>query len=685
MQAFVKFTFCTLVIGNFAQGKTIEKIEVRAERIVKGSLDVSSNVHVFNADDISKLNVDSLDELIKLVPNFNMQALTGDYSYFQVRGLPRNYEQPTLNVYIDGVPHSSLYGLNIPLYNIDTVEFIKGPQGNYFGKNTRDGVILINTKQLIDDTQLNISLSQAELDHKQLKFNLDTLISDRYLSVSAGGVATQQEGTVYNSLLDNYVDPIDEYEAYAKLNFIKDELSASLIYSQLEKSNGLAPYISSERPLEDGSDLTIKLDEENSFEQQQKQWALTIGWEQDNYSVKSISSYTQTESAAQFDADFSSLPYGQYLTNINEKDAYQEITASILSEKQNWIFGLSFNNNIQKGQNKYPLLLTSVLADIERTTSLAYFDVNWQLFDHTVLQFGTRYFKEDITAITEYENPTIATPSVKTQGLHSQSDSRFLSKAALNYQLTDHQHIYFSYGEGYLSAGSSWLNESIDVTTLSRTGTGTNYQPELSSNYEFGYKADLHSLNSHFEITWFNTTVDGYQHFELSPFGISEVIEVDKVQSQGFDFIWFSYLTEQLTWQITAGKHNAHIQNCDACGSNKTGIQVNDSVPYTPTHNINNTLNFTQVISDSMLFDISFVWLHVGEMPLDFAGNYHQPSYNQYDVNLTFSYEQNWKLSLWGKNITDKRAQQFMISMPGGQLASYIKPKQLGLTLSYQF
>ena len=157
-----------LAIAEELPKSEMELITVTSQRIEKSPLEVSSNITIFDEETIKALNLTSLSELLALIPNFSMQSITGDYDYIQVRGMPRNYEQSTLSVFIDGVPYSSLYGLNIPLLNISSVEVIKGPQGNLFGRNTRDGIIVINTKNATNEVSGFAELGLAELNQKSL-------------------------------------------------------------------------------------------------------------------------------------------------------------------------------------------------------------------------------------------------------------------------------------------------------------------------------------------------------------------------------------------------------------------------------------------------------------------------------------------------------------------------------------
>ncbi len=663
----------------------IERISITSQRIEKSPLEVSSNIRVFDEQMIKSLNINNLDELLNYVPNFNMQAITGDYAYIQVRGLPRNYEQSTLSVFIDGVPYSSLYGLNLPMNNVASVEVIRGPQGNLFGRNTRDGIIVINTKQPTNDLSGLAEIGIAELGQNSVKGDVSgALISDS-LWFNVGGSWTEREGTVKNTLLNADVDPINEYATYVKLYFEADSVSAKLSLTYDEKDNGLAPYVVADPPLDDGDDLAIGLNVDNEFKQTNTGYALSLDWQVNHWTMSSITSYLDVDTKAVFDADYSDQPYGSYHSRIHEKDLYQEFRATSQRHDSDfdWLMGVSYNQNKQDNGNDYPLLAMYTLAKVERTNHLAYIDLSWQLSDAVGLQFGTRYFNEDVSSDTRYTNPGYPVPSVETYAKTKQSDSRFLSKAAINYQFIDDQRFYLSFGQGYLSAGTSWLMEYLDDAGV-RHGRGLDYKPELSNNIELGYKADFNDLATRVELSVFNTELKDYQHFHASVFGFSRVTNIDSVISQGAEFNVTSVVFDSLTWQMSAGYNNAKIDSIDNNHST-LDISENDNIPMTPRYSVANSLLFSTDLAASLQLNASISWQYAGAVYFDFKETQEQSASNVFNASVSMRYQDDWSASLWVNNFTDQRVQQFRIVMPGSQLANYITPRQMGVTIARTF
>ena len=62
------------------------------------------------------------------------------------RGIGGNYANPAVTTFIDGVPQLNAYSSSIELLDVNQVEFVRGPQGGLFGRNTSGGLINITSQ-----------------------------------------------------------------------------------------------------------------------------------------------------------------------------------------------------------------------------------------------------------------------------------------------------------------------------------------------------------------------------------------------------------------------------------------------------------------------------------------------------------------------------------------------------------
>jgi outer membrane receptor protein involved in Fe transport len=103
----------------------------------------------------SDLNGDELTEneqlaaAIQRVPNATINA-AGANSYldvYSIRGLGNtpNFSKQAVTLYVDGVPSSSTYTNFTELGELEQVTVFRGPQGDFFGKNSEAGIVEMRT------------------------------------------------------------------------------------------------------------------------------------------------------------------------------------------------------------------------------------------------------------------------------------------------------------------------------------------------------------------------------------------------------------------------------------------------------------------------------------------------------------------------------------------------------------
>jgi outer membrane receptor protein involved in Fe transport len=144
-----------LTVGGMA-----ETITVTPRRRDESSLDVPGAINAFTAADIKTAGIDRPQDFVALTPNMSLvQTQNQGTSFVTVRGISqaRNSE-PSVAVLIDGVQMANPSQFNQELFDIDTIQVLKGPQGAVYGRNAIGGAIIINTKQPSDVFEGNVAV-----------------------------------------------------------------------------------------------------------------------------------------------------------------------------------------------------------------------------------------------------------------------------------------------------------------------------------------------------------------------------------------------------------------------------------------------------------------------------------------------------------------------------------------------
>jgi len=113
--------------------------------------DIPLSVTAFNAGSLDALKVRSVQDLTFSAPNVSLDQVgtSRGQANFSIRGLGVNSSipsiDPTVGVFVDGVYLGFNAGVVFDVFDLDSVELLRGPQGILFGRNTTGGAVLLNT------------------------------------------------------------------------------------------------------------------------------------------------------------------------------------------------------------------------------------------------------------------------------------------------------------------------------------------------------------------------------------------------------------------------------------------------------------------------------------------------------------------------------------------------------------
>src|SRR5690606_5292589 len=132
-------------------------IVVTARRRAERLQDVPVAITAFSGDSLASANITRTDDLMTKTPGLSVQPSCFGKSAvsFGIRSQRQYLAYMTVDqsvgVYQDEVYQSRTNGLNSSLFDLDSVQVLKGPQGTLFGRNTPGGAILFTSKRPTDD------------------------------------------------------------------------------------------------------------------------------------------------------------------------------------------------------------------------------------------------------------------------------------------------------------------------------------------------------------------------------------------------------------------------------------------------------------------------------------------------------------------------------------------------------
>jgi iron complex outermembrane recepter protein len=135
-------------------GPIIVTAQKRREKIQ----DVGISITALSGETIKTLNLTNMQQISQQVPNLEVSAWTPAFTTFNLRGISQNNFQDNLEapvaVYMDEVYVGSMNALGLPIFDMERIEVLRGPQGTLFGRNATGGLIQFLSNGA-DETTLN--------------------------------------------------------------------------------------------------------------------------------------------------------------------------------------------------------------------------------------------------------------------------------------------------------------------------------------------------------------------------------------------------------------------------------------------------------------------------------------------------------------------------------------------------
>lgn len=204
----------------------LETVIVKAQRRAERLQDVPVAVKAFSARQIEDAGIKSTQDFINLTPNMSIDNAQ-DYgnSYVVIRGLTSfNGADFPVAVVVDGVPQGNQRQLKMNLFDVQSIEVLKGPQGALYGRNAIGGAVNIETRKPRNKFEGVAGLEVGNGGAVELSGGIGGALVDDRVLLRIIGQAKKADGLIGNTYLGQNVDRIDHDNSLrAKLTVVASD------------------------------------------------------------------------------------------------------------------------------------------------------------------------------------------------------------------------------------------------------------------------------------------------------------------------------------------------------------------------------------------------------------------------------------------------------------------------------
>jgi iron complex outermembrane recepter protein len=193
----------------------LEEITVTAQRRSETMQNVPISMQAFTSETLKQLNVSTLDDYIKFLPNVTTANNGPGQNEVFMRGLSAGSQPsqgsastglwPNVAIYLDN-QSGQLPNRNLDIYaaDLNRIEVLEGPQGTLFGAGAEAGVIrYITNEPKLDKFEANVKAGYGITAHGDPNADVTAVLN---LPLIADTLAVR--GVIYNDSRGGYIDNV---------------------------------------------------------------------------------------------------------------------------------------------------------------------------------------------------------------------------------------------------------------------------------------------------------------------------------------------------------------------------------------------------------------------------------------------------------------------------------------------
>ncbi len=144
------------------------EIVVTAQRREETANSIGMAIQAFSGEQLEQLRVTDVRDLSSVAPSFSVSQSYQGVPIYTLRGIGFNTinlsATSTVGSYVDEVAYPFPFMLTGPIFDLNRVEVLKGPQGTLYGRNTTAGLIDFITNTPTEEFEASLSVDIGNYD-----------------------------------------------------------------------------------------------------------------------------------------------------------------------------------------------------------------------------------------------------------------------------------------------------------------------------------------------------------------------------------------------------------------------------------------------------------------------------------------------------------------------------------------
>jgi len=698
----------------------LEEIMVTARKRTESFQDVPITVTAFSAQQIESAGIEKPRDFVNLTPNVTLVETQNQGNAFVViRGISqaRNSE-PSVAVVIDGVQLTQPAQFNTELFDIESIQVLKGPQGALYGRNAIGGAIIVQTKDPTDEFEGHAKVGIDNGFGYKGQLGLSGPLAEN-LKFRASVSYVNTDGYIPNTYLHEDADPFEDLSGRLKLLWTPADNVSIDLRGSASRTDTQALYFNIVAEADDTS-LPVRVNNAGMNLRHMYNVSLKTDIDYDYGTLTSVSSYDWLDEILTGDAfDFLPIDESYFKTappafgglgfDLNQSQYLsvetwsQELRFTSPAEKRfRYIVGgyfvgttryISTGNMVDLGQGVFPVYKTpstnpanpqaTFLADSQENFAWAVFgDFSYDLTDQLEASVSLRYDHD------HRRNTTLTPPaflpnvpgfpsSAFTGEVRGHSWDQLQPKFTLRYEPADNLTVYGSWSRGFRSGG---FNQSgVGTVAMANGIVGVNdlFDKEVADTWELGAKGRVLDNLLDLGASVYRTTTEGSYFFVfLAANSTQNLGNIDKARHTGFELEAAVYPVEGLRLNASLGYDDSKIT------AFPDPAVIGNEAPLVSRYTYNMGAEYRSPLDSAGLELVTRIdYRRIGRTWWEPYNTTSRSPVDLVDLRLGVEAE-SWALTAWSKNLTDEK---YNAEFSPGGFVFKAPPRRYGLDFSMNF
>jgi iron complex outermembrane recepter protein len=202
-----------------AQATESDEIVVTARRREESLSRVPASVSALSADDLEALSIQSESDLQRAVPGVVIrESLSSNQLNYSLRGQSVeafSSSSPGVLSYVNEFQASGTSASS--LYDLSSIQVVRGPQGTLFGRNTTGGAVLYTTARPENEFGGSIVARVGDYDLRAVDAVVNIPLAEGRALLRLAGSFTDREGFQFNDFRNEYLGSVESRSGRASL------------------------------------------------------------------------------------------------------------------------------------------------------------------------------------------------------------------------------------------------------------------------------------------------------------------------------------------------------------------------------------------------------------------------------------------------------------------------------------